>query len=135
MKTWQLLMENAYSHKYENMQDLFNKCTEIEKIAVTLGNLNYQVENGGFQQWIDNGYASIHGKKIVTYLKNIAKSENCTVANELANKISPLINLIDDNNEDDEVYEYAQSLDNWYYSIQLKLLPIIETYLSFAIHT
>jgi len=26
--------------------------------AVLLGNLNYQVENGGFCQWVDNGYGA-----------------------------------------------------------------------------
>jgi len=30
--------------------------SELHRAAVILGNFNYQVENGGFEQWIFNGY-------------------------------------------------------------------------------
>ena len=35
--------------------------TNLEKVAVMLGNFNYQVCNGGFMQYADNGYASDTG--------------------------------------------------------------------------
>jgi hypothetical protein len=37
--------------------DLLANCTTAEREALVLGKLNQQIENGGVQQWIDNGYA------------------------------------------------------------------------------
>ena len=33
-----------------------DECTPIQQVAVTIGKLNEQVGNGGFEQWDDNGY-------------------------------------------------------------------------------
>jgi hypothetical protein len=54
----QELMNSAYD-KYadELSHEAWMKIlTPLEQKAVVLGNLNYQVENGGFVQWVDNGY-------------------------------------------------------------------------------
>lgn len=37
--------------------EVIDSLSEYHRIAVCLGNMNYQVENGGFSQWIFNGYA------------------------------------------------------------------------------
>jgi hypothetical protein len=61
----QHLMSQAYSRwdsKDEPQKDWRAGMSEAERFAVTMGNLNYQVENGGFRQWIGNGYyASSYG--------------------------------------------------------------------------
>lgn len=56
----QELMDVAYEKFDENMshEDWQKTLTPIEKKAVVLGNLNYQVQNGGFFQWVDNGYVT-----------------------------------------------------------------------------
>lgn len=52
------LMHGAYKkwrHPLRYVQFLMELDVK-ERRAVVLGNLNYQVENGGFLQWRDNGY-------------------------------------------------------------------------------
>ena len=63
---WQALMDDAYDRwqriNAENpnnpwtFEDMLDNCSELERHAVALGKLNQQVENGGFIQWVDNGY-------------------------------------------------------------------------------
>ena len=45
-----------------------------ERRAVMLGNLNYQVENGGFAQWVDNGYASDSGSELLDILPEMGEA-------------------------------------------------------------
>lgn len=61
---WQALCNIAYK-RWQEGGDLHGKTydvfveqlDEIFRIAVQFKNLNYQVENGGFLQWEDNGYS------------------------------------------------------------------------------
>lgn len=39
--------------------------TPIERRVVIMGNLNYKVTNGGFSQWIDNGYFNPETRGVV----------------------------------------------------------------------
>jgi len=58
---WEYIMHNAYSIWQNNdmsRDEFLSKISPYEKLAVQFGNLNYQVENGGLQQWDDNGYSS-----------------------------------------------------------------------------
>lgn len=61
----QSLMESAYE-KFSAMRSHQGHLgrrwsapglTNRERLAVILGNMNYQVENGGLSQWVDNGYS------------------------------------------------------------------------------
>lgn len=59
----QRLMNQAYKRwqkggDLENVprEDFYGKLEEPHRMAVVFGNLNYQVENGGFDQWFFNGY-------------------------------------------------------------------------------
>lgn len=63
-QTWQALCNIAYERWQEGgdlndkTYDVFvEQLDDIFRIAVELKNLNYQVENGGFLQWEDNGYS------------------------------------------------------------------------------
>jgi len=42
--------------KQSGHRNFLDALAEPEQLAVVFGNLNYQVENGGFTQWIDNNY-------------------------------------------------------------------------------
>lgn len=58
---WQALMDSAYSKWDHNDRITYGQFLEMldskERHAVLLGNMNYQISNGGVQQWVDNGYA------------------------------------------------------------------------------
>jgi hypothetical protein len=65
----QLLMDKAYADERTRANTdgnnwsynrMLSEATDIERLAVVLGNLNYQVENGGFNQWVDNGYCTAY---------------------------------------------------------------------------
>jgi len=64
---WQGLMDRAYA-KWQKGGELegldkaafFKALPYAEKLAVAFGNFNYQVCNGGFRQWSDNGYRKVH---------------------------------------------------------------------------
>lgn len=60
----QILMNAAYDLWKKNTDwdkdAFFDRLDYPMRLAVALGNLNYQVENGGFGQWHDNGYAETH---------------------------------------------------------------------------
>lgn len=59
---FQATMDRAYDRWQANQgmtqQAFWDQLDADERIAVFCGNLNYQVENGGFAQWFDNGYAT-----------------------------------------------------------------------------
>ena len=40
----------------------FDHLNYVQRVAVALGNMNYQVNNGGWSQWYFNGYADTHVK-------------------------------------------------------------------------
>lgn len=61
MRNHQDLMDDAYKlwrtqFPEQGYDYFFNELTPLLRKAVALGNLNYQVGNGGFFQWADNGY-------------------------------------------------------------------------------
>lgn len=66
---FQALMNSAYD-KYKDMSyDEFLMCLDAkERHAVLLGNMNYQIQNGGVRQWVDNGYAC-HAEDVLIVLK------------------------------------------------------------------
>lgn len=70
---WQNLMDRSYA-KWENTvpyRRFLLSLDSVERKAVILGNFNYQVLNGGLQQWVDNGYASGSGRDLLAILEEI----------------------------------------------------------------
>lgn len=52
--TWQFL--DSRDRKRYSKHEICNKFTEYHRLAVVLGNFNYQVGNGGTHQWVFNRY-------------------------------------------------------------------------------
>ena len=58
----QALMDEVYDawrndeNNGKDKWEVLGGFSEAHKVAVTFGNFNYQVENGGIEQWIYNGY-------------------------------------------------------------------------------
>lgn len=83
-------IRNGLEHDYklalwtqERFQDQLGP---LERIAVLVGNLNYQVGNGGWSQWDFNGYADAAGAEVLRILKRVgtpAALEAADIADEV----------------------------------------------------
>lgn len=58
-----------------SMQDLFRELPAFKKFLFAMAKLNYQVENGGFSQWIYHQYADDTAEYLEDTLARITKSE------------------------------------------------------------
>jgi hypothetical protein len=71
----QTLMDEVYSewqqeaNKGKGKLEILDGFSEAHKIAVVFGNFNYQVENGGLDQWIYNGYFHDDAEKFIEHLE------------------------------------------------------------------
>jgi hypothetical protein len=109
----EVLIEEAYALWQKNdwtKAQFFDHLDYTHRIAVALGNLNGQVNNGGFSQWIFNGYKDVHGDFILNILKEIDGREYPQLHAGL--KITQSVLEIEDEPEqndydDREDYEYA----------------------------
>ena len=87
-------------------------------IATMLGNLNYQVENGGINQWINNGYAENTLFEIVKYVsKAVEVVPEAEGFLEWLNKVSSKIGDIEDLKRYEVSDDYWEDLDDQYYKI------------------
>ncbi|MDR0813898.1 MAG: hypothetical protein LBO63_07910 [Oscillospiraceae bacterium] len=73
--------ENKSKSKWEVLDGF----SEAHQIAVVFGNFNYQVENGGLEQWIYNGYFHENAEKLIEYLETGAAFDDRfrTIRNKL----------------------------------------------------
>jgi len=149
---YQKLIDEAYdfwSSKKCNYEEFVNSLSPLHAEAVILGNLNYQVENGGFIQWYENDYYIFIEKIIDTFKKiqNIFKDEKCLekiidilyeisedidwtekgISEAKNNMSSEYLQFIRDC-FDDHIYEFLSGYDDVYYGINNKLQKVIEKY-------
>ncbi len=68
----QPIMEAAYTKwpTHGRYSDFLFEIGGVEKYVVLIGNLNYQVCNGGFTQWVDNGYGR-HWQDVLRVLEKV----------------------------------------------------------------
>lgn len=138
------LMDSSYAvwqaHKEWSKEDFWRSMNYQCKVAVSLGNLNYQVCNGGFEQWKFNGYAETHLGFLMNLLCNLdsKKYPLLTRIGEMLEKSDPIFDEIDeleshrrdgfDNDEeeddfnDDIEYQYNKldKFDSEYYKMEEK---------------
>lgn len=118
---WQGLMDRAYSklekENWSKAEFIREHCSDLERKAVLLGNLNYQVENGGFGQWVDNRYG-IFWEDTIEVLRQIG-TENAMKTINLINRFSQYINKNPDECEwlteikTNSVIYYDEESDEW----------------------
>jgi hypothetical protein len=84
-------------------KDFWNQLSFVEKVAVFTGNLNYQVENGGFMQWVYNGYSECH-YELVDILENHIKTESSIA---VARMVETAIERNQDDNYDCDYCRYG----------------------------
>jgi hypothetical protein len=80
----QTLMDEVYAewqkdeNRRKDKREILGAFSKAHQIAVAFGNLNYQVENGGLEQWIYNGYFRDDAEKLIGYLESGAEfDERC----------------------------------------------------------
>ena len=88
-------------------------------IATMLGNLNYQVENGGISQWISNGYAENTLNHILRYVRKavevVPEAEKFL---KWLNEVSYRLEKVKDSERYDVLDdEYWEDLDDQYYEM------------------
>ncbi len=143
---WQLRLSYAHAFwqitddSYEDILKRFEKEPDVVD-AMVLGKLNYQVENGGFAQWHDNGY-SIAIKETLAAIKKIG-TETAMKVYELVDSMSEELRQLERakrrhandrfrRDEDDEEPELSgiglDNLDNRYYELNKQFVADIEAY-------
>lgn len=128
--TWKKHTDTAYN-KWRNWKDdtyetFLSKCERKERIAVLLDNLNYQVQNGGFNQWISNGYMT---QQITQEIKIILYDMGTKQAQKVIEIIKDLEEYIYDEPEEEKYWEEIEKFDNPYYEINDEFEEEIEHYL------
>ena len=109
------LMDEAYDlfqkNKEWTKEDFYYNLDVAHREAVALGNLNYQVGNGGFSQWNYNGY-----KKDSSYILRaiLSKIKNNTEFNELQKGLELAINYVPSSSGDDDSEYEEKNCDDYY---------------------
>lgn len=157
LTAWQGLMDSAYGKwndetgvlKGASYETFLASLPTKERQAVLLGNLNYQVGNGGFHQWVANGYA-LKGQEVIDILELIVCDSGTTSVEEkigvqLIARIRWILSRIDLNarnrgfggdywKKGRRVSHNSKTLDRmdtWYYDkVHSILHPAIERYFS-----
>lgn len=156
-------MTEVYEEKFPVWEGILNSieekefedCSDLEQTAILLANLNYQVENGGFSQWVDNGYG-LKWRETIQSLRQVG-TQNAMKVIDLIGTFSDYIKddcedrgcfgdywIEEDNNdyyygsgndEDDDYEEeenpgffYAREADHPYYEIYEELKKEIEEF-------
>jgi hypothetical protein len=156
--TWQALINNSYdkwaNNKKMSYVEFLDSLEDVARKAIELKNLNYQVENGGFEQWFGNGYVESDMDGVIETLKNSIITEAGKKALEILNEASNSIefyegvkeqyhrvsryaenNLLDEFQSefsdlcDERLAKELRALDNDYYNINKALMDDIENWL------
>jgi hypothetical protein len=106
-------------------------------IAVVLGNLNYQVENGGWSQWIFNGYTKSAEPYILDILQEINTANSKTVEEYVRKAIREMhaeerFEANKRSGWSDDDYDYELDLnaeDDGYYAINEAFMLEVNAYL------
>lgn len=129
----QLLMNSAYDKWNKNKDwtyEVFLKhLGPVEYEAVILGNLNYQVENGGFIQWADNEYCNNDScaglERIFTRLNTPSSMKMLSILKKAYNIIESY-NEITEEEKYDEYYDRFNTLDWEFYKINNQVMSEFE---------
>lgn len=137
----QQLMNEAYDewqkHKEWSKTDFMDSLDDIHREAVALGNMNYQVQNGGWEQWHDNGY-SFQFDLVDDVLEKIG-TRTSTEARRILGQVMEIIEQMGgarsggfefggDEDETMDLREQLDEFDDQYYEIDDQLMKDAEEY-------
>jgi hypothetical protein len=106
-----------------NYEEFVNRLDYAERLAVLTGNLNYQVENGGWVQWFDNRYGKEAPLLRQTLLPYCERFESVAA-------VARIMDTAVIRNKRDEEEENFDDLDTEYYDIGDTFLKDVEVILS-----
>lgn len=115
--------------------DMLESCTESERIAVVLGKLNQQIENGGCMQWVENGYATDTRHILDTLMPSIGP-----VSKQIWDIIKSFLNdwtdesglrIGSDEDTEESACEFcSEYVDEQFYSLQDQWHPEVYDYIA-----
>jgi hypothetical protein len=97
-------------------------------LACVLGNLNYQVENGGFVQYLDNGYAEAAEWFMRSAFDNIDTDNAKTVSTLVGRFYSRYNRYLALRYSKYEDYPDFDDLDNEFYQVNEQFMAALEAY-------
>jgi len=133
---WQAHMDQAYDkwEEGDSYVQFLSSLPTIEQYAVVLGNLNYQVGNGGIAQWTDDGYAIDSTETLLEALATIGTPRCLELRDKVEEFTSQYIDFTkkrsdfgsywldhgnrnddEDNYEDDTPHEACDAFDDFMY--------------------
>jgi hypothetical protein len=133
----QEIMDAAYdrwkAHDEWSKQDFWDQLSAKERFAVFMGNMNQQITNGGFGQWLGNEYAT---PETVAYIRRALNRMGTSAALkvlELVEKFDVVIlqtlnKKLDDTPTDSED-AFMDGLDRAYYKVDKQFLIECEAFL------
>lgn len=114
-------------------QDFLDQLYGDEMLAIPLGNLIYQVQNGGWSQWMGNGYASPYALSMLRVVLKQIGTPAALKTQELIERFERLTdgNLSDQNwypdeDDSDEFQEQESALSREFYEVDDQLLDDAE---------
>jgi hypothetical protein len=134
---WQQIMNEAYDTwgDKQSMGEWFNNLTLLQREAVAVGKLNQQVCNGGWYQWIFNGYAKVMGETAFDALRKFEQTPEVRKVVELTQNV---LHEADNKNYGEGEYDYDGDYqepefdfdveDGAFYSVNDKMLEVGEQY-------
>jgi len=129
--TMQALMNTAYefwqAQKGMSKQQFWNSLDHKPRAAVAIGNLNYQVCNGGFSQWHYNGYSEAFGT--IDYVCRQVGTPNSLAVLKLVEEAMTDLQEYDESEDNDEVNDGLDGLDSRFYAINEAFLEDVEAWL------
>lgn len=130
----QSLMTQAYDRWQASewsKEEFWDQLDADERFAVMVGNLNYQVENGGFFQWWDNGYATPENVNYLIRACDRVGTASAMDVKALLQHFRYMIQHCDVNDEDNSPFEIlGDMLDTRYYKVNNQFLKDCEEYIS-----
>ncbi len=129
----QAVMDEAYK-KFEpdmSLKGFYATLTKEETSVVFLGNLKYQVDNGGFLQWYDNGY-HVGADALLSVLETLGTPEAKKVAGLVQRCVREMRTFesirrtYSDEDDFDDSYPVLSVLDTEFYSVSDTLLSQVE---------
>lgn len=112
---WQQIVDEIYHRDYDTAgglrasftyDEMLQQLNEFETDLVLLASLNYQVQNGGFQQWIANKYSD-HLDETVDALNRV----NTSVSNCIAHMLIHIDASVDVDHWEEDAYDVNSDLD------------------------
>lgn len=123
---WQAYLDILYENREqqytpEYYKEWFQQLPTSGKIAITLAHLNYQVENGGFGQWLFNEYPKDDDfLNVMSLIQSHTSNQKILKGLELAEAAIRLEIQRDDENRtdfEDEEYTILDALDQAFYNL------------------